>query len=99
MTVIFVFHFEQLILFDFFLARHVPCTSLKILVNLSGKSNLLSFNVSLWVAVLPFLERTTFFLYPIGLVVVLFPFCEFSDENIFPTFGFPVVYQYYFAIC
>lgn len=80
--------------FDFFLGRHGPCTSLRILVNRSGKSNLLSFNVSLWVAVLPFLERTTFFLYPIGLVVVLFPFCEFSYDNIFPTFGFPVVCQY-----
>lgn len=67
--------------------------------DLSGKSNLLSLSVSLWVAVLPFLERTTFFLYPIGLVVILFPFCKFSDDNIFPTFGFPVVYQYYFANC
>jgi hypothetical protein len=28
-------------------------------------------------AVLPFLERTTFFLYPIGLLVILFPICEY----------------------
>lgn len=27
-------------------------------------------------AVLPFLERTTFFLYPIGAVIVLSPICK-----------------------
>jgi len=31
--------------------------------------------------VLPFLERTTFFLYPIGLVVVLFPFSVLAGFN------------------
>ena len=31
-------------------------------------------------AVLPFLEKTTFFLYPIGVIIVLSPICKFQPD-------------------